>query len=335
MRQRDIGGIIDNIKYVLKTHNQGIGQYARWIWQNKEKSRSLLPSEYGCADAANILYTIGEFPKDAEERSAWVQTLQSFQNPKTGLFQEPTHHFIHTTAHCAAALELFDADCKYPMHDLMQYTDIQALYGLLDGLDWKHDPWSQSHRGAGIYAALVLTNAVDSRWQDSYFAWLRREADPETGLWRLGCVKEGSVPVWHHMAGSFHYLFNHEYAKQPLPFPEKMIDTMLWLLYKDETFREVAAQRISFIDVDWIYCLSRAMRQTGYRRDDGKQALETYADRLIDFLETIDLQTHDGFNDLHGLFGTVCALAELQQALPGKIKTERPLKLVLDRRPFI
>ena len=335
MRQRDIGGIIDNIKYVLKTHNQGIGQYARWIWQNKEKSRSLLPSEYGCADAANILYTIGEFPKDAEERSAWVQTLQSFQNPKTGLFQEPTHHFIHTTAHCAAALELFDADCKYPMHDLMQYTEIQALYGLLDGLDWKHDPWSQSHRGAGIYAALVLTTAVDSRWQDSYFAWLRREADPETGLWRLGCVKEGRVPVWHHMAGSFHYLFNHEYAKQPLPFPEKMIDTMLWLLYKDETFREVAAQRISFIDVDWIYCLSRAMRQTGYRHDDGKQALETYADRLIDFLETIDLQTHDGFNDLHGLFGTVCALAELQQALPGKIKTERPLKLVLDRRPFI
>ena len=240
MRQRDISGIIDNIKYVLKTHNQGIGQYARWIWQDEEKSRSLLPSEYGCADAANILYTIGEFPKDAEERSAWVQTLQSFQNPKTGLFQEPTHH---TTAHCAAALELFDADCKYPMHDLMQYTDIQALYGLLDGLDWKHDPWSQSHRGAGIYAALVLTNAVDSRWQDSYFAWLRREADPETGLWRLGCVKEGSVPVWHHMAGSFHYLFNHEYAKQPLPFPEKMIDTMLWLLYKDETFREVAAQR--------------------------------------------------------------------------------------------
>ncbi len=112
MRQRDIGGIIDNIKYVLKTHNQGIGQYARWIWQNKEKSRSLLPSEYGCADAANILYTIGEFPKDAEERSAWVQTLQSFQNPKTGLFQEPTHHFIHTTAHCAAALELFDEDLQ-------------------------------------------------------------------------------------------------------------------------------------------------------------------------------------------------------------------------------
>jgi hypothetical protein len=28
-------------------------------------------------------------------------------------------------------------------------------------------------------------------------------------------------------------------------------------------------------------------------------------------------------------------VAELQQALPGLIRTERPLRLVLDRRPFI
>ena len=46
-------------------------------------------------------------------------------------------------------------------------------------------------------------------------------------------------------------------------------------------------------------------------------------------------EVHDGFNDLHMLFGSVCALAELQLALPGIIVTEKPLKLVLDRRPFI
>ena len=335
MRQRDISGMIEKIKSVLETHKKGTGEYARWIWQDEEKSRNLLPSEYGCADAANILYTIGEFPKDAAERQKWVEKLQSFQNPKTGIFQEPTHHFIHTTAHCTAALELFDAACKYPMYDLLKYADKENLYSLLEGLDWKCEPWSQSHRGAGIFAALVLSNAVDSSWKDSYFAWLRKEADPETGLWRKGFVKEGSAPVWHHMAGSFHYLFNHEYAKQPLPYPEKMIDTMLWLIEEDKSFQEVAAQRISFIDIDWIYCLSRAMRQTGYRHDEGKTALDRYADKLVDFLEAIDTQTNDAFNDLHMLFGTVCALAELQQALPGKIKTERPLKLVLDRRPFI
>ena len=35
------------------------------------------------------------------------------------------------------------------------------------------------------------------------------------------------------------------------------------------------------------------------------------------------------------LFGYLCAFAELQQALPGSCVTDRPLKLVLDRRPFI
>ena len=39
--------------------------------------------------------------------------------------------------------------------------------------------------------------------------------------------------------------------------------------------------------------------------------------------------------DLHLLFGMVCCLAELQQALPGTFRTQRPLRLVLDRRPFI
>ena len=54
-----------------------------------------------------------------------------------------------------------------------------------------------------------------------------------------------------------------------------------------------------------------------------------------DFLGSIDVKTHDGFNDLHMLFGTTCALAELQQALPGEMAVKKPLKLVLDRRPFI
>jgi hypothetical protein len=31
----------------------------------------------------------------------------------------------------------------------------------------------------------------------------------------------------------------------------------------------------------------------------------------------------------------VCALSEFQLALPGKFVTERPLRQVLDRRPYI
>ena len=109
----------------------------------------------GCADAINILYTINEFPRDPEIRRKHVEALQSLQDPETGLFTEDTHHPIYTTAHCTAALELFDALPLYKFKAFEEYKTIDGLYGLLEGLDWENH-WSLSHQGAGIYASLKL-----------------------------------------------------------------------------------------------------------------------------------------------------------------------------------
>lgn len=49
-----------------------------------------IPNPYGYADAANILYTIGAFPKEAYERAESVHILRAMQDPKTGLFVENT-----------------------------------------------------------------------------------------------------------------------------------------------------------------------------------------------------------------------------------------------------
>ena len=43
-------------------------------------------NEYGCADAANILYTIGNFEREPEKRAEWVRVLREMQNPETGAF---------------------------------------------------------------------------------------------------------------------------------------------------------------------------------------------------------------------------------------------------------
>ena len=59
-------------------------------------------------DAANILL-IGSFPQDPQERCSWISIIRGLQDEESGMFREPTHHEIHTTAHCIAALELFDA----------------------------------------------------------------------------------------------------------------------------------------------------------------------------------------------------------------------------------
>ena len=93
---------------------------------------------------------------------------------------------------------------------------------------------------------------------------------------------------------------------------------------------------IGFSEIDWLFLLNRASMQCGHRREEAKECMRHFAAGYIAFLEN-DLENvyKTKFDDLHALFGTCCALAELQIALPGEIKSSRPLKNVMDRRPFI
>ena len=101
----NIDALREKISGVVRAHALGGGAYARWLWQDAAGKRELGANEYGVADAANILYTIGEFPS-GREREEMLGALASMQDPESGLFTEATHHPIHTTAHCTAALEL-------------------------------------------------------------------------------------------------------------------------------------------------------------------------------------------------------------------------------------
>lgn len=328
--RKDITPLIENIKKAVKAHEISTGAYMRYTHSDEAQTAN----EYGCADAANILYTLGEFPQDVAERQLWVETLQNMQNPETGLFYEETHFPLHTTAHCIAALELFDARPKYPLKELAQYKTKEGLYGLLESLEWKDSPWNNSHKGAGIYAALTNAGEATAEWNDWYFDWFWEEADPETGMWRKGYADKNNPDVYQDMAGTFHYLFNHEHARRPLRYPEKMVDTCLHM-YEKNYLPDFFGKQTGFIEIDWVYCTTRALRQSGHRFAECKQVLKEFADKYLDFLMTINPDEPSWFDDLHMLFGSVCCIAELQQFLPGYIYTEKPLKLVLERRPFI
>ncbi len=341
----DLQPILDSALDIIERHNLGErGAYARWLRQDASGSRKLGINEYGCADAANTLYMIGRFPAEAGERADWVRHLQAFQHEDTGLFVEATHHTFHTTAHCIAALELFEAGPLYPLKAMQPLLDKDALYDFLDKLDWAEGPWTASHQGAGVFAAMVLAGEAPEEWQDWYFDWLYENADPATGFWRKDVVKpirkaDSFAPplevpsVFPHLASTFHYLFNHEYAHRPLHYPERMIDTCIDI-YRRRDWKTLG-HAVSFSEVDWVYCLTRSLRQCGYRFEDAKQALRDFAAEYIPYLASLDPETDDGLNDLHRLFGAVCCLAELQAALPGELRSKKPLKLVLDRRPFI
>jgi hypothetical protein len=67
--------------------------------------------------------------------------------------------------------------------------------------------------------------------------------------------------------------------------------------------------------------------------------LEDFAEKFVGYMTKEDYFVNNRFNDmfqdLHCLFGSACCLAELQQTFRGKLISDKPLKLVLDRRPFI
>lgn len=330
MVMKDISPLINNIKIVLEKHKISTGAYSRYIYG--EKAHEV--NEYGCADASNILYTIGEFPKEPEERKIWVEVLRNMQDKESGLFYEETHFSLHTTAHCVAAIELFDALPKYKLKALDCYKTKEGLYNLLESLEWKDSPWNNSHKGAGIFAALNIAGEATDEWNKWYFEWLWNECDPNTGLWRKDFVDINNPDIYKDMAGSFHYLFNHEYARMPLRYPEKMIDTCLYM-YEKKYLNENFGRETNFIEVDWVYCITRALRQCNHRYEECIKIMKDFSDGYLEFLLSLNPETSMEYDDLHLLFGTVCCIAELQQFLPGYIHTEKPLKLVLDRRPFI
>lgn len=327
METRNIDSLIIKIKECVDKHNLGKpGEYSRWLFG---KNKNLGLNEYGCADAANILYTIGYFPKNPDERACWVKTMQSLQNPETGMWTEATHHTIHTTAHVSASLELFDASPLYKCKALKKYTTKEGLYELLEKeVDWSN-PWPQSHKGAGILPSLTNTDMVSLEWKNWYFDWMWEHSNKDNGFF---CFGTPTAPLYQYMAGGFHYIFNHECEHRPLRYPEQIIDSCLHIM---ETKEGNLIKQCTFIDVDVVYCLTRALRQTPYKFYEGKKALEKYAEEYLDMMYAIDCENDAAFNDLHMLFGAVCCLAELQSALPGKIITSKPLRLVLDRRPFI
>ena len=88
MKTYDITPIIENIHKTVESHRVETGSYARWLWQNEKGDRELGPNPYGCADAANLLYMLGKFPRVTDERSEWIEAMREMQDKESGLFYE-------------------------------------------------------------------------------------------------------------------------------------------------------------------------------------------------------------------------------------------------------
>lgn len=326
----DLRPFIEKVKEILKNHYLGsYGKYAQWIKQNDKGNLNLGAAPYGCAIALNILYTINEMPEDLNERKEIIRVLQSFQNADNGLFENPGNYETHTTGFLSGALNLLDAKPLYKVIGFDEYKSKENIFRFMDEIDWAKNPWLGAHLGAGIYASMLLTESAGDEWEDYYFEWLNENADAQTGLWKKGSLE--GAPMFHYLAAAFHYVFNYEYAKRALPYPKELLNTCIKAYYDGECID--FSKEIGWADIDFTYMLARVQRRAGIKFEETQKILMEIADGLISQLLTDDIS--ERFDDTNTLFAVVSALAVLQDALPGYIKTSKPMRLVLDRRPFI
>ncbi|MBD3919989.1 hypothetical protein H8B09_14590 [Paenibacillus sp. PR3] len=328
----DIRPFLAKIRRSIAAHRTAAADGYRRKLSDSSASADL----YGTANAVILLYTINELPAfGTDEHLAFVSSLQQFQDPHTGLFNGIGHHPLHGTAFAISALELLDSKPLYPLTDLQELKDKAALYEFLAGLNWVREPWAESHKGAGLYAAMVLAGEVDAAWEDAYFNWLHEETDPATGLWRKQAMHTvASAPLFHHLASSFHYLFNLNYRNRKMRYPDAWIDTCLQLNNAGEI--PLKADALSFVELDVLYTLICAASQTEHRAAELQAMIHAICHHLLNSVESLSGGPDDDvFEDIHELCGTTCALALVQSVMSGQIVSGRILQKVLDRRPFI
>ena len=121
-----------------------------------------------------------------------------------------------------------------------------------------------------------------------------------------------------------------------MKYPEARIDAILGLRQSDGYWHPVNHY---WLTLDAIYMMTRSLRLTTHRFNDVRQVVrQTMALMMRDIFSpgAREKTLLTGPLPTHNLMGALSVVAEAQRFLGmEEVMTERPLRLVLDRRPFI
>ncbi len=285
---------------------------------------------YGVSDMASILYTLNRPMPDDAERAQWASAFQQFQRPGDGwLFERsPTHDPLHNTAYALASMQLLDLRPKNPV--TLPDTDPAAF---LATIDWEKDVYLGSHRGAGFASIHYLVPELNSPdWFSAFFKACDGLFDQRNGLMGKNKPAKGD---FDGVGGTFHYGFLYETFHKAMPYPEARIDSIIGLQDAQGYWN---APNHLWLTLDAIYMMTRALRVTTHRYEDVKHTIRRTLDALMVDVFSPDgrVKSLGGTLPTHSVMAALSIAAECQRFLGAEeIVTDRPLRLVLDRRPFI
>ena len=216
--------------------------------------------------------------------------LRRLQDPKTGLVPSfdaeghplpaPTDLFDGEAAYhvlCVGyALDLLGSEFPEPVH-LVAEASAAELVEDIEGQPWEGRAWS-----SGAWIDMVGTAM---RWNvprgvagargasDAVFGWLTTHASPRTGLWGEPEKNDGLLQV----VNGFYRASRGTFAQfgVPLPYPERVIDTMLQHAANPTYFARERQNACNVLDI--AHPLWLAQRQTPYRSAE----IQALAARLL------------------------------------------------------
>jgi len=216
--------------------------------------------------------------------------LRRLQDPKTGLVPSfdaegrplpaPTDLFDGEAAYhvlCVGyALDLLGSEFGEPVH-LVADASAAELVEDIEGQPWEGRAWS-----SGAWIDMVGTAM---RWNlpkgeagargasDAVFGWLTTHASPRTGLWGEPEKNDGLLQV----VNGFYRASRGTFAQfgVPLPYPERVIDTMLQHAANPAYFARERQNACNVLDI--AHPLWLAQRQTPYRSAE----IQVLAARLL------------------------------------------------------
>lgn len=299
------------------------------------------PELYGVADAACILYTFGSLDTSAPE---WLELLSSFQDTASGFFvaQAGALTTAHNTGFAVGAMNLFHSELrngelpKAPLQfgaTVAAPPEAERFCGMLD---WRSNCYEAGEILIGHASAFFNVEGVVP---ESWFSWLVAFVEGTKLESANGMVGIGKPPGGDgdQIGGTLHFDFFWQALGRRLPYATERAEAILGLQQPSGLWDENNPWWLTF---DACYMLGRTIPDVcddlvERVRDAVARAVAVLAPRALDGAERSG-DFVEPWIGAHMLTGAVSFFAYAQQVLgPERIVTDRPLELVLDRRPYI
>ena len=250
---------------------------------------------YASSFACMLYHYLGQLNNlTATQKQNWANYINSWQDPKTGLFlgpeleegnlqstkHSPEHLAHHLLAHVLPALEILGAKPSCPLHFGHQFLDLNFLDKWLAERDWKK-VWLEGNNLLFVGQFLIFLRDKEmissaSEALDAYFSWLDKEIDPNTGLWGTN----GYCGLEAGLYGGYHQLLVYYYENHPITSPERLVDIALSMQNSDGSF-DPSGRGSACQDIDAIDILVNLYKLENYRRPQIRLALRKAVKQVL------------------------------------------------------